>query len=356
MFRHAFTLISVVSFLLAVAVGATYLRAQRDGSDGRVTTVHVAAAGGRYALDWQGMRLVLSGPPPQAPANLDEATARTRWFPPKSPNYPWSPEAIPACTRLPDELAAAMRNEDLVWQVYLFDGRLPHSLPKVTDHDCPRGRLGTPTSDLAPCGVEGSDELCVDEAEPALPPWRLPPYTLAQTARPLLAALEDEKRWVAAHVALRWIARSDERAGLIPAGEWPDSAFQRRPDDPDRFTLETCGLHADLHAVGPETSWICCYRAPQDGRVRDCQVTIDPAQRGALLDWWHRRLDVQVAAVGLWPLVAGTLVAPMAWTAVGVHRRLRRRRRARAGLCLKCGYDLRASPGPCPECGNGSAP
>jgi hypothetical protein len=41
-------------------------------------------------------------------------------------------------------------------------------------------------------------------------------------------------------------------------------------------------------------------------------------------------------------------VAPLAWSAAFVGRR-RRKRRGR--LCAKCGYDLRASPDRCPECG-----
>lgn len=51
-----------------------------------------------------------------------------------------------------------------------------------------------------------------------------------------------------------------------------------------------------------------------------------------------------------WFLMLPGVVLPMLWLRA-VGRRQRRRRLATPDLCLSCGYDVRASPERCPECG-----
>jgi hypothetical protein len=45
------------------------------------------------------------------------------------------------------------------------------------------------------------------------------------------------------------------------------------------------------------------------------------------------------------------LVPPMILLAIGMRRLIWQRHASKAGLCFACGYDLRASPGRCSECG-----
>ena len=72
------------------------------------------------------------------------------------------------------------------------------------------------------------------------------------------------------------------------------------------------------------------------------QPTYHQAAGDPRYDCWFTNVGVPYYFLAL---LTGLLPAAEA------RRRLRHRRRAKLRLCQRCGYDLRATPGRCPECG-----
>jgi hypothetical protein len=68
------------------------------------------------------------------------------------------------------------------------------------------------------------------------------------------------------------------------------------------------------------------------------------ASTTCLPGWRNLGSVLQCVAIPYWFVCALTCVLPARW----IHLR---RRRHRAGTCAQCGYDLRATPDRCPECG-----
>lgn len=72
---------------------------------------------------------------------------------------------------------------------------------------------------------------------------------------------------------------------------------------------------------------------------------------------WHEKRNARQGSLygegyaPFWCLAAVTAALPLARAGRRLRSALRFRRRRRRGCCPACNYDLRATPGRCPECG-----
>jgi hypothetical protein len=90
-------------------------------------------------------------------------------------------------------------------------------------------------------------------------------------------------------------------------------------------------------------SWVTSARTSRDGlnlRLFEWQYTEGDKTDERVSAKWYLR-------VPHWSFVALSLPVPTLWLLIRRHRLERKRQ----GHCRQCGYDLRATPERCPECG-----
>ena len=123
------------------------------------------------------------------------------------------------------------------------------------------------------------------------------------------------------------------------------------------IACKTIALFALFAAVGFIALWIWCERHQMGGvGVSSRSVRLGPGVSASLQreNFWFTfefagRTHTQVlSALGC--VLFPAFVAVLAYWTAGEEAR-RQRRRATRGLCPACGYDCRATPERCPECG-----
>jgi hypothetical protein len=163
-----------------------------------------------------------------------------------------------------------------------------------------------------------------------------PRFSSAELVPPLLQALEDPDRLEAAVYCLR---------GHMPRSQWHSDVRWISEDQVRCTTLD--GLEEDLELGVPATALGESSYETTSHAVLACIESVR--------DHYHRIFDVPVIRVHYSIATAGTGGLPALWLAGFLVGRIRRRGVRGEVRCASCGYDLRATPERCPECGTAVA-
>ena len=159
-----------------------------------------------------------------------------------------------------------------------------------------------------------------------------PPLT--PVVRPLLHALENPETALPAHVAL-----------AVRYGRGDDLTIQPQPV---RVGGKNAANFDGLQVILQPTRW---FRPHALWIMYESTAEIVPTSLPGVRDQWHRRLDIPRWSLDYIWVAAIVGILPLVGVLRGLGAALQRQRRRVRSQCVSCGYDLRASPNRCPECG-----